>query len=198
MNLYTVYHCYQFPDSINTIMAIFWIQSVFIGIFNVLGILSFTNRVKDSYTVDGRPGNRPGCAAAFFTVHYGMFHLAYLFFIAYKLAKAAKVDWLFIQLSFVAILLSSILQFVQDKEHNKTVPVNIGTLFFIPYVRIVPMHLAILLPTFLHIHVGTVFLLLKTVADITMHIIYRRLMAQGNEESKKSSNRNGHPPIKQY
>jgi len=157
-------------------MAIFWIQSAFIGLFNVIGILSFTNRIEDSYTVNDKLGNKPGCAALFFTVHYGAFHLAYLFYVGYKLSKAQHIDWLLIQLSFWTILFSSILQFIQDKRHNQTEAVNIGTMFFMPYARIFPMHLAILLPAFLHIHVGIVFLALKMVADIIMHVVYRKFM----------------------
>lgn len=174
--MYALYHYYEQPNSIHTLMVVFWMQSVFIGFFNFLGMLSFTNRVPDSFTVNNQSGNRAGCAAGFFLVHYGGFHVAYLVFLSIQIVKGGHLDWPFIQLSFFAIAIGGTLQFIHDKLHNKMAPVNISSMFMMPYVCILPMHLAILLPAFFHISLGLVFLSLKMVADVVMHIIYRRLV----------------------
>lgn len=173
-NAYAVYHYIHFPDSIYTLYIIFWLQSIFIGIFNVIGILTFTNRVSNSYTVNNQPGNRPGCAAGFFLLHYGGFHLVYFVFLIIKIPSLSTLDFQFIKLSFWAILLGSIMQYVQDKRKNMSNPVNIGTMFVLPYARIVPMHLMILAPTFFKISTPLLFLILKTIADVVMHVIYRK------------------------
>lgn len=175
-NAYAVYCYYVNPASINTIYLIFWLQSVFIGIFNVIGMLTFTNRVTNSFTVNDLPGNRPGCAAGFFTVHYGIFHLVYLVFIFVKLVKVPQLDWQFLKLSFFAIFAGSIMQYVADKKRNRTEAVNIGTMFFVPYARIIPMHITILIPMFFSISAPSIFLGLKTVADLIMHIVYRNYL----------------------
>jgi hypothetical protein len=177
LNLYAIFHYMQHPESINTLMAIFWIQSAFIGLFTFIGMLAFTNRTNSGFTTTEKPGiGGAGCSAMFFAVHYGGFHLAYFFFVTYKLAGDKHADWQFIQLSFWAILFGSIMQFIQDKRHNHTAAVNPLTMFIMPYARIVPMHLAILLPSFLHVKVGIVFLGLKVLADVIMHMVYRNLL----------------------
>lgn len=175
MNIYAIYFYQQNPQRISTIIFIFWLQSVFIGLFNVLGILSFTNRVTEASATGNDINNKPGCAAAFFAVHYGFFHLGYAIFILIQF-HSSNIDWLFIKLSFYTILLGSIIQFIQDKQQNKTKAVNMNTMFFMPYARIIPMHLALLLPSFLHISIGVVFLSLKVVADIIMHVVYRNYL----------------------
>lgn len=177
MNLYAIYHYIQYPNSINTLMAIFWIQSAFIGLFTFIGMFAFTNRSQSSFTVNEASAHgSPGCTAMFFAVHFGGFHIAYFFFVTYKLIGDKHADWQFIHLSFWAIFIGSVLQFIQDKRHNQHAPISIGTMFLMPYARIIPMHLAILLPAFLHIKVGFVFLGLKVVADIIMHIVYRKML----------------------
>ena len=59
------------------------------------------------------------------------------------------------------------------KRDSQRVP-NIGTLMFFPYARIVPMHLTILLAASLggnSITALLVFLALKTIADVIMHMV---------------------------
>lgn len=179
-----LYYYYQNPTSINTLYVLFWIQSFFIGVFTVLGILTFNNRVENSFTVNDDPGNKPGCAAAFFTLHYGIFHFVYLIFIVVSLVDIHHLQWSFIKLSFWAIFAGCVMQYFQDKNRNRSQPVNIGTMFFMPYARIIPMHLAILSPQFLHIKAPLIFLLLKIVADIVMHVVYRNYLFKSDFEKK--------------
>ncbi|HMZ46795.1 MAG TPA: DUF6498-containing protein, partial [Chitinophagaceae bacterium] len=49
-NIYAIYYYYQNPNALGALIVIFWLQSVFIGIFNVIGMLTFTNRVENSFT----------------------------------------------------------------------------------------------------------------------------------------------------
>jgi hypothetical protein len=175
-NGYAVYYYINNPQTIFTIYIIFWIQSLFIGIFNVIGMLAFTNRAGSSFNFNGKQDNKPGCTAGFFLVHYGGFHLGYFVFLIVMMGSLRKLDFAFIQLSFWAILVGCIMQFIQDKKRNATQPVNINVMFFLPYARILPMHLMILAPAFLNISAPVIFLSLKTFADIIMHIVYRKYL----------------------
>ncbi len=70
---------------------------------------------------------------------------------------------------FINHLLSHFLNRQEDCKKIK----NIGAMMFFPYARIIPMHLII--ATGLHAFGGpislVVFMLLKTFADVVMHVI---------------------------
>lgn len=182
-NAYAIYYYYQNPNALGALIVIFWLQSVFIGVFNVIGMLTFTNRVENSFTINDKAGNRSGCAALFFTFHYGLFHFAYMFFLISYIKDITPSQFTFIKLSFWAILAGSIIQYLQDKARNRTQPVNIGNMFVLPYARIVPMHLVILLPKFLSISPSIVFVVLKLFADLVMHIAYKNFVFKKSNQS---------------
>ncbi|MBX2930845.1 MAG: hypothetical protein KF781_02725 [Chitinophagaceae bacterium] len=174
-NAYTLYYCYQYPNAIHTVYVVFWIQSVCIGFFNVLGILLFH---KSNQPISNSGNTSSGCAALFFAVHYGIFHFVYLIFLTIKLVDIAKLDFTFIKISLWAIVAGGVIQFFQDRSRSVSNPVNVSTMFFMPYIRIVPMHLVILLPNFIHVSATTLFLTLKILADIIMHIVYSKFLFQ--------------------
>lgn len=175
-NLYTIYYCFNFPNEIHTVYVIFWMQSVSIGFFNVLGMLYFNKRDILAFNADNSDKDNRGCAALFFTFHYGTFHFVYLIFLLAKLVDFKQLDFTFIKLSFWIIIATGVLQFIQDFNKSKTQPVNANTLFALPYLRVVPMHLAILAPNFFNISATLLFLILKTLADVFMHIIYKKFV----------------------
>jgi hypothetical protein len=175
-NLYSIKLYFNNPASINSLYFIFWLQSTVIGIFNFIGILAFTNRVKKSFTVNNSKENKPVYAAFFFLVHYGIFHFVYLIFILADVADLKHVSFVQLKFIFWALIVTYTIQFINDKKRNKTQPVDIGTMFFFPYLRIIPMHIAILIPKFTQLEAPLVFLFFKIVADIMMYIIYQRLM----------------------
>lgn len=167
MNLFLIYEYIEKPGIIDTIILLFYVQSVLIGVFNALDIFTVTN-----HTVDEK-GMSKGCSGLFFMVHYGGFHLVYLFFLP-QLINYKNVDWHFFILTFYILLSSCLITFIQDKWRNRTEAINISVLFFMPYARVIPMHLAILAPKFLKISAPLLFLILKTLADVIMHIVYKK------------------------
>lgn len=171
-NLYIIYYYFQHPNSIHTVIAIYWIQSVLIGLFNFLDIITLQKVKADSFK-DSNTGKdwSTGCAGTFFLVHYGIFHFVYLIFLSTSMLKIKELDWQFIILSFWILVASGIIHFIQHKLRNKTEEANLGVLFFLPYTRVVPMHLFILIPSFLSISGALVFLFLKTIADVAMYMI---------------------------
>lgn len=149
MNSFVLYYYTTHPTIIHTIIALFWLQSVIIGIFNALDIFTLTNTVPGSFEINNTDGNRPGCAGSFFLVHYGFFHLMYLLFLVPSVVDLRQLDWSFLRIAFWLLIACSITEFIRDKIRNKHEAVNIGMMFFMPYARIIPMHLIILVPSFL-------------------------------------------------
>ena len=170
INVYCIWFYQNNPGEFNTLVFLYWGQSVLIGLFNFVDLLTVKNIVPGSIVMNNEPVTNPksGCTAGFFAVHYGMFHFVYLIFILVQ--TRLKIDFHFVLLGLVAFSLNLILQFIRQKQWERTHAVNLGTMFFLPYLRIIPMHLMILGPVFLHWQASTIFLVLKTVADVVMYL----------------------------
>ncbi len=168
MNVYLIWSYLKTPAFIDTIILLFYVQSVLIGVFNVLDIFTLTKTTGDSPIKSSK-----GCTGLFFMVHYGAFHLVYLFFLP-TIINIKNIDWHFALLTFYILLSTCIINFIQDKWRNRTEAVNVGAMFFMPYARVIPMHLTILAPKFFNISAPVVFLILKTLADILTYTIYKR------------------------
>lgn len=165
------------PDSLGTLLWIYWLQSVLIGIFHFFDLLTVKDPIPGSLTINNQPidksNQKEGCASGFFLFHYQFFHLVYAIFLA--TAQYPGIDFLFIKISAAVIVLELTISLIRNKRLQNTMQVNYGLLFFLPYVRIIPMHLFILLPSFLGIKASFIFLLLKAVADIGMYLLTRAL-----------------------
>jgi hypothetical protein len=173
INAYCIWYYQNNPDEFNTIVFLYWGQSVLIGLFNFIDILTIKNIIPGSMELNDAPvkntAKTKGCAASFFAVHYGFFHLAYgMFLLVYT---KMKIDFHFVLIGLVAFSLNLIIEFIRHKQWQNNNPVNLGRMFVLPYLRIIPMHLMILGPAFLHWQASTIFLVLKTVADVIMYLI---------------------------
>lgn len=119
------------------------------------------------------PGQAKGCLPFFFAFHYGIFHIVYLVFLSIDLSFS-NIDFGFLKWAIAGIIVNQLIYFVQNKTIYSNIPRNIGTMFFTPYLRIVPMHLIILMPGFLGWTPALTFLVLKTVFDVIGHIVTTR------------------------
>jgi hypothetical protein len=178
-----------------TVIFIYWAQSVIIGIFTVITILSADSgaisaamnrsraeRGEYGTVLPARVRMEAFMLAPFFAVHYGIFHLVYYFFIAESglfgvLDVTSPGIWVSCGLFFVNHLFSYLYyrnQMLYDENF-------IIETFTGPYSRIIPMHFTIIAGTivigvfgFLGIEstvpVLVLFLLLKTAADIATHL----------------------------
>jgi hypothetical protein len=149
--------------------------------------------------VDPTPATRRR-VASFFVLHYGGFHLVYLLFLAtfsstadaggfvtvanestgvesvVQLGRVRAIDFV----AFLALAAgfwhshrSSHHEHLQADLGNRP---NLGTLMFVPYARVLPMHLTIILAAPLGGGVVWIFGLLKTGADVIMHKVEHRLL----------------------
>jgi hypothetical protein len=176
LNLYVIWYYTGHPAVIHTLIALFWIQSVLIGLFNAVNIFTLTNTVPGSFEVNQQPGNRQGCAGIFFLLHYGFFHLVYIFFLIPSVIDLRQLDYGFLRISIWILVVCSTIEFIRDKFRNRSEAANIGAMFFLPYARIIPMHLIILLPSFIPVSSPILFLLLKMLSDIIMYVLYKRIV----------------------
>ena len=107
-------------------------------------------------------------------MHYGTFHAAYLGFILSNQSGQIGLSSLGIMACIVAFVFNHRYSYQYNKERDSQRVPNIGTLMFFPYARIVPMHLTIGMAASLgsgSVTALLVFLSLKTVADIIMHMV---------------------------
>ena len=177
-NAYCIWYFENYPNGFITVVWIYWLQSIIIGFFNFIDLLTIKNYDTGSMKVNGQPLNEKnkGCLPWFFLVHFGMFHFVYMIFIGVLFGFGA--DKGFVLLGVAAFLLESILAFIRRKQAEQQIKFNIGIMFFLPYLRVVPMHLMILAPAFLGIKPSVVFLVLKTIADVLSYVLYERMYAK--------------------
>ncbi len=171
INSYLIYYYLQNPAEFNTIVWIYWLQSILIGFFTFIELLKAENPDETSMKMNNQPVTKKnmGCAAFFFLFHFGFFHLVYAIFLltGFTAGANAKIVLITGGIFLVESTLDLIRRRSAKQEGEKE---NIGKMFFVPYLRIIPMHLMILLPGILGFGTSAIFLILKTLADIGMYI----------------------------
>jgi hypothetical protein len=165
------------------IMWVYWFQSVGIGVIWFLRLWTVKNvYVEKDFSSIGDPKSSFGrkLNALFLIFHYGLFHVVYLAFLAGKNEEVVLRPIYFMALIFFA---NQLFSFIYHKDWSNTKPVKYGKLVFMPYLRIVPMHITIIGASILkdklninleHTLVIVIFLVLKTVADVSMYINIRK------------------------
>ena len=196
-NLIAIYFATKEGWNLSSLMWVYWFQSIIIGFFNFIRILRLKEFSTDGFMINNQPAKPTHSTkvftAFFFLFHYGFFHFAYLIFLTIgSLTKTLggsinttefKSLLVVVFLFFLNHLFSYI--YSQPKDTKKQ---NIGALMFYPYARIIPMHLTIILGLNYGHNVLFLFLGLKTLADIIMHIIEHAVIRKGEEPQTQESN----------
>lgn len=185
-NLLALVQAYYFDWSLVSLMVLYWAQSVIIGIANMYRILALERFTTTGLQIGGRPvkavPSTQRNVAFFFAGHYGFFHLMYLVFIFTQL----RDETFFLTLEFWAATLLFALNHANSYRYNRDLDrqgsPNIGTMMFLPYLRVVPMHLIVVFGSFI---AGTkldilMFGLLKTAADVMMHLKEHAQLRKGS------------------
>ena len=166
--------------SLITIMWIYWYQSVIIGFFTFLKILCLKKFSTKNFRINKQPVKPTKSTklftAFFFLAHYGIFHLGYLFFLTTGVVAFLDLNTLNLVFLIPGILIfffNHLFSFLYNYKKDSEKVRNIGTVMFLPYLRIIPMHITIVFSIFLiqSINGLVFFLILKTFADVLMHII---------------------------
>lgn len=112
-----------------------------------------------------------------FTLHYGFFHLGYLAFLVAEHSVHVPLEVIALAACGLGFLFSQRRTF--DVQHAADVRgrPNLGALMFLPYLRIIPMHLGVI---FAGEFAGgaaslVIFVILKTFADLGLDHADRRM-----------------------
>ena len=168
--------------SLRDLMLAYWIQSMTIGAMHVVRILKLRNFDTEGMTIAGRyvpeTDSSKSYVALFFAAHYGFFHLIYLMFILYipGLGRTAHpFAYLLCALAFLVHHWRSLRHTLERDAAGKPA---LGAMMVLPYARVVPMHLMMIGAAMLGGSTANSILMfgtLKTIADVAMHILERRV-----------------------
>jgi hypothetical protein len=181
---------------LETLLWPYWIQSVIIGWYSRKRMLALKNFSTDGFTMNDQPvpvePKSLKQVARFFTLHYGFFHVGYLIFLLNKSAPLSPWDWLGVIGVAVSFAISHRRSFQQNIEADARGRPNLGALMFMPYARIIPMHLTILLGNAMGGNGAATVLLfsaLKTGADVLMHYANHATLQKGEAAARSADAR---------
>ncbi|MDD5383209.1 MAG: DUF6498-containing protein [Candidatus Margulisbacteria bacterium] len=185
-NLTTLILAVTYQWSLLEMMWIYWFQNVIIGFFNFIRMSTATNLSTEGFSFKGlffkglpfkglsflADASDQMKISYFFALHYGTFHLVYVMFLfgfavePDLLGAASPGPILFSALIFFGNHLFSFIYNLGRDEGKRSLA---GMMAF-PYFRVFPMHLTILVGALIP-HAMVLFLLLKTGADLGMHMV---------------------------
>ncbi len=193
-NIVTIYVASIQGWNLLELLWIYWFQSVTIGFYNFLRIISLKGYSTEGLKLNGKQpvagGDTKRAAAFFFLVHFGFFHFVYLGFLGAFTNMGGIIVGIgevegFALPDFNTVLLPAFMFFITHSfsylynRPRDTKNQNLGALMFYPYARIIPMHLTIILiPFFASV---TFFLGLKVFADAAMHTIEHAILRRNQE-----------------
>lgn len=175
--------------SLGSMVLIYWAQSVIIGFFHFFRILLLKSFCTKGFTSNGSPvpetPQGKWSTAVFFAVHYGIFHVVYVIFLlgfassgSGEGEKSDQSGAAWFLLSVLGFFIGHAYSFYQNVRADLENRPNLGTMMFLPYARIIPMHLTIIFGNLLGSNTGSLLLFsgLKTGADYLMHIVEHRVL----------------------
>lgn len=167
--------------SAGEVIVIYFIQSLAIGFFQFFKLLDLENFSTEGVQINGAyvgpSKNVKYFFTGFFVMHFGIFHLVYLVFLIVYLSigyVSLAITPLFL-LSILLVVSNHAISYALNRENDKKRNINISKLFFIPYGRILPMHIIIILMGLFASTGGgnnlvlLIFMGLKTIADLITH-----------------------------
>jgi hypothetical protein len=183
-NAVTLVAALAFDWPLGTLVWPYLAQSLIIGWFARKRMLEEPRITTEGLTSNGRPvPNSPEgrrSTANFFVLHYGLFHVGYVVFTVHQAGWPTAGDGVAIASLVVPFAFTHAHSFRANWPTEAARPINLGALLFVPYLRIVPMHLTIL---FGGAVIGSaqgfpvaLFVVLKTASDVAMHYAEHRLL----------------------
>lgn len=165
---------------VTTVLWVYWMQSIIIGFFQFLRILSLKKFSTENFKINNQsvsPTFQTKVFTVFFFVfHYGFFHFIYAIFL-FNFFTNQPLDFTYLFIGGLIFLLNHAFSFYQNKKIDEQKIQNIGTLMFSPYARIIPMHLIIVFGAILGQSTLVIFLILKTLVDLLMHSVKHKTLS---------------------
>lgn len=167
----------------------YWIQSVIVGGYARKRMLELADFSTEGFTSNDRPvpENEAGkrSTALFFTLHYGFFHFAYLIFLCAEHPVVQPRDALILLACGVSFVLSQRQTYAIQHAADLRGRPNLGALMFTPYLRVVPMHLAIIFGSALGGSGSLLFFAgLKTLSDLLLDLADRRMAEKSADKTR--------------
>lgn len=177
---------YLLQMTLRSLMLVYWLQSVAIGVAHFIRLRRLRRFDTRGFADDGKPPEPTvelkEKLARYFAFFYGFFHLGYLAFILR--AEAALGNPLAYVPGALAFGFSHAYSVRLSMARDAAGCPNIGMLFFMPFLRIIPMHLVIVSGLAVTSGAGAFAVLLfgalKTAADALMHVVQHQVIAHGS------------------
>lgn len=195
-----------FGGSLLLLLWPYWLQSLIIGYYAQRRIRLLHEFSTEGLKINGRPADPTPATkrwtANFFVLHYGFFHFGYFVFLmaftrgamgsglvpitnasghVQQVAMGQVGPWdvliiIGLGIGFWQTHRASFQEHVAADLRGKP---NLGALMFMPYLRIIPMHITIIVGAIVGAKGGVIlFGALKTFADVAMHKVEHRLLQQ--------------------
>lgn len=179
-NAATLLLAWTFHWTVGDLMWPYWVQSVVIGWFARQRMLALHRFSTEGFTSNDQPvpeteeGKRS--TAGFFVLHYGIFHFAYFAFLLGMAKPSGPLQALVLIACGVSFALGQNKTFLAQTAADARGRPNLGALMCLPYLRVVPMHIAIILaPKGISGAGALFFMAMKTAADLLMDHVDRRI-----------------------
>lgn len=188
-NLLVIFFAIVDGLSATEVLWIYWAQSVIIGIFNFIKMVTLKEFSTDGFKKGGKtmlPTRATAISSGiFFLFHYGFFHVVYAVFLGafstFSYSNSESSDTKYLLISSGVFFVSYLIEFINSKKEKDDLP-NIGFVMFAPYARIIPMHLTIILGGFIgaaggffstntNLLIIILFTSIKTVVDLITHSV---------------------------
>ena len=160
------------------LLWVYWLQNIVIGFFNwrrMINLKEFSTANLKTNGLQAPPTRKTKRSMArFFLVHYGFFHAAYLFFLVQVIDDISSKVLLHWTIGLTIFFINHYFSYRYNRELDDACLPDIGNIMFLPYLRVIPMHLV--LGFAISIGIRSLwsllfFLLLKTIVDVLMHVI---------------------------
>ncbi len=189
-NIFTIIVAVIEQWNLSKLLWIYWGQSVVIGYFNWRKIRCLKEFSTDGLKINDQPlpatKVSQGRVANLFALHYGGFHVCYFVFLFIEKTDVSQLEILSAATCLSVFIFNHWFSFRQNLEKYIAHRPNLGTVMSFPYARILPMHLTILVGSFFEersTETLILFLGLKTLADLAMHLVEHAGKGQ-NQRSK--------------
>jgi len=183
-NLVAIISALAFHWPISYLLFPYWMQSVIIGYYSRKRMLSLNRFSTEGFKSNGQEVDpteeTKKDTARFFTFHYGFFHAVYFVFLSALLAGFEPGDWAWMLVLAISFVRGHASMYKANFEADRSGCPNIGLLMFLPYLRIIPMHLVVALgmlssfandsSTLFQAFIVIFFGSLKTAADYLMAV----------------------------